>query len=147
MFKKILIIQICIALASSLSVLNKTKRETFTNNNFGFGGNTFNNNNGPEGGVTFTNNNFGGGNFVNNNDGQPGQTITNNNFGTSGSTIINNNNNSKESIQPIFVVENGRKVIVSYNLIENGKIVKKVSNPFILIQNKLVNLNDVINLN
>lgn len=122
--------------------MDKSKRATFTNNNFG-PGDSVNNNNGFEP-FTFTNNNFGGG-VVNNNNLAPGQSVTNNNFGQAGTTFINNN--TDESIQPIFVIQNGRKVITSYNIIRNGQLFKKVPNPFILIQDKLVDLNDVINLN
>lgn len=121
--------------------MDRSKKATFTNNNFGPGDHV-NNNNGLDP-FSFTNNNFGGGS-VNNNNLSPGQSITNNNFGSQADFFINNN--SDESIQPIFVVKEGRRVITSYNLIRNGNLVKKVTNPFILIQGKLVDLNDVMNL-
>jgi hypothetical protein len=81
--------------------MDRIERDTFNNNNGGFGfvnnnnwpfgftgGNVFNNNNA---GSSFNNNNFGGMTFTNNNGGGPGMTFTNNNGGGFGNFFNNNN--------------------------------------------------------
>ena len=117
---------------------------TFTNNNFGNGG----------GGAIINNNDFGssfassnGDVFINNNGNNGFSFVHNNNInlGQTGPTFVSKSK-ANEAFQPIFVMENNRKVIIAYNLFVDGVFVKKVNNPLFVFGNKIVDLNEIINL-